>query len=200
LAAAEPEIISLQGAELRFWPDFLESDIAANALENIRQQTPWVQSHIRIAGRVIPIPRLNAWYGDVGADYSYSGVALETLPWTSALAALKSIVEAATQHNFNSALVNLYRDNRDSVDWHADDEPELGLQPIVASLSLGESRTFELRRKDNHREKFKLVLPHGSLLLMAGNTQRQWQHRVAKEKPLCGERVNITFRKVHNRP
>lgn len=200
MVVADPEIISLTGAEMKFWPRFLADDQAGSMLVAVRQQTPWVQSDIRIAGRTIPIPRLNAWYGDVGADYSYSGVALETLPWTSALAALKSIVEAATQHDFNSALVNLYRDNRDSVDWHADDEPELGPQPIVASLSLGESRTFELRRKDNHREKFKLVLPHGSLLLMAGNTQRQWQHRVAKEKPLCGERVNITFRKVHNRP
>jgi len=199
LAAVKPEIISLKDAELRFWPDFLESDTAAKVLESIRRQTPWVQSHIRIAGRVIPIPRLNAWYGDAGADYSYSGVLLETQPWTETLQSVKSDVEACTGGEFNSALVNLYRDNRDSVDWHADDEPELGLRPVVASVSLGEHRTFELRRKDNHREKLKLLLPHGSLLLMTGDTQIHWQHRVAKEKALCGERVNITFRKVHNR-
>lgn len=200
MVVADPEIISLPGAEMKFWPRFLADDRAAAMLVAVRQQTPWVQSDIRIAGRTIPIPRLNAWYGDAGADYSYSGVLLETQPWTETLKSLKFQVEACTGREFNSALVNLYRDNRDSVDWHADDEPELGRQPVVASLSLGESRTFELRRKDNHREKLKLLLPHGSLLLMTGDTQTHWQHRVAKEKTLCGERVNITFRTVHNRP
>jgi alkylated DNA repair dioxygenase AlkB len=193
-----PETIVLPGAELRYWPRFLPTEEADNLLGVITAKTPWVQSEIRIAGRVIAIPRLNAWYGNERADYSYSGVTLTTLPWTDTLARLKLETEKITGYRFNSALVNLYRDHRDSVDWHADNEPELGAQPVVASISLGEERCFELRRRDNHREKFKLPLVNGSLLLMAGDIQNQWQHRVPKEKSPCGQRVNITFRTVHN--
>lgn len=199
LPLATSERIILDGGELLFWPELFSTAEADELFALIKQETPWVQSDIFIAGRKIPIPRLNAWYGESGAHYSYSGVKLETLPFTPALGNVKARVEEQTGHNFNSALVNLYRDERDSVDWHADDEPELGANPVVASVSLGESRCFELRRNDNHRNKLKIVLPGGSLLLMAGPLQHQWQHRVAKEKSRHGERVNITFRTVHNR-
>lgn len=190
------ETIPLQDGELVFWPDFLPAAQAQGLFAELRQHTPWEQSEIRIAGRKIAIPRLNAWYGERGADYSYSGVALQTREFSAALASLKVAVEAAVGRPFNSALVNLYRHQRDSVDWHADDEPELGDNPPVASVSLGETRCFELRRKDDHRQRLKIALADGSLLLMRGRLQHYWQHRVAKEKSPCGERINITFRRV----
>ena len=192
------ERILIPGGELCFWPAAFAGNEAATLFERIREETPWEQSLIRIAGRHIPIPRLNAWYGDQGADYSYSGVRLETRGWTATLRAVKHRVERLTGHGFNSALLNLYRNERDNVDWHSDDEPELGARPIVASVSLGEQRSFELRRRDEPRRKFSLALPDGSLLLMAGELQQHWQHRVAKERQPCGERINITFRTVHN--
>jgi len=194
----QPEVIPLADGELRFWPEFYSAKESMALMEMLRAEISWEQSMIRIAGRQIPIPRLNAWYGDAGADYRYSGVALRTLPWPRGLARVKTQVERATGHKFNSALVNLYRNERDSVDWHSDDEPELGPTPLVASVSLGESRCFELRRRDNHRDKYKLILPSGSLLFMAGDLQRHWQHRIGKEKHPCGARINITFRTVHN--
>lgn len=192
------EKISLEDGELLFWPAFLHGNECRTIFAAIKRQTVWEQSDILIAGRTIPIPRLNAWYGEAGADYSYSGIALQTRTFYPELAALKCLVETFSGDSFNSALVNFYRDNRDSVDWHADDEPELGAAPIVASVSLGETRCFELRRKDNHRNKFNLDLVDGSLLLMRGQIQHYWQHRVGKEKNPCGERINITFRNVHN--
>ncbi|GIX29597.1 MAG: hypothetical protein KatS3mg124_0069 [Porticoccaceae bacterium] len=108
---------------------------------------------------------------------------------------MRARVEEATGERFDCALLNLYRDERDSVDWHADDERELGPEPVVAALSLGETRRFELRRKDDHRVRFALELPSGSLLLMAGALQRHWQHRVPKERHPCGERISVTFRR-----
>lgn len=194
----DSEIIALDGAELRYWPHFYSASEAERLFRLIRAETPWEQSRIRIAGREIAIPRLNAWYGDKGADYSYSGVRLATQPWTETLHRVKSAVENVTATSFNSALLNLYHNHSDSVDWHSDDEPELGVKPVVASLSLGEARWFEMRRRDNHRRRFKLLLSEGSLLLMCGDFQGLWQHRVGKEKAPCGERINITFRTVHN--
>ena len=194
---SQPETIAVDDGELTFWPAFLTEARARELFCQLRDQTPWEQSEIRIAGKVISIPRLNAWYGETGADYSYSGVRLATLPFTPALAALRREVEQATGFAFNSALLNLYRHHNDSVDWHADDEPELGRNPVVASVSLGEPRRFELRRRDNHRNKLKIDLPDGSLLLMAGKLQHFWHHRVGKEKQPCGERINITFRRVN---
>jgi alkylated DNA repair dioxygenase AlkB len=196
LLAGAREVIELQGGTLQLWSRFLGQGEAADYLARLRAEIPWHQSRIRIAGREIPIPRLNAWYGDLGADYGYSGIRLATQGWTASLAGLKQRVEAVCGEGFNSALANLYRDHRDSVDWHSDDEPELGLNPVVASLSLGETRRFELRRVDDHRQRCVLELPGGSLLLMTGALQHQWQHRVGKERLPCGERINLTFRTV----
>jgi len=195
---SDKEIIALDGAELHYWARFWRAPETAALFHAIRAETPWEQSLIRIAGRDIAIPRLNAWYGDRGADYSYSGVRLATRPWTATLLRIKSAVEDTTATTFNSALLNLYRNHCDSVDWHSDDEPELGAKPVVASLSFGEARWFDMRRRDNHRRRFRLLLGDGSLLLMGAGFQECWQHRVAKEKVPCGERINITFRTVHN--
>lgn len=194
------ETIDLDGGALRYWPLWLGAGEADRLMAELRETVNWQQSHIRIAGRRIPVPRLNAWYGDAGADYSYSGVALATQPWLPVLRRLKARVEESTGERFNSALLNLYRDGRDSVDWHSDDEPELGRRPQVASVSLGCSRRFELRHRQRRAGPCKLVLSHGSLLLMSGAIQHNWQHRVPKERGVQGERINITFRRVEPRP
>lgn len=190
------ETIALRDGELRYWPVFLDSGQSAALRLVLRRDTPWVQSRIRIAGKSIPIPRLNAWYGDRGVEYGYSGVRLATEPWTAELAALKRRIEAATGLGFNSALVNFYRNGADSVDWHSDDERELGAAPQVASLSLGAVRRFELKHRTIPSERCHLDLPDGSLLLMAGDLQHHWRHRVPKQPGVTGERINITFRTV----
>lgn len=188
--------IVMPDGELRFWPRFLAPRQSECLFATLRALTPWEQSEITIAGRRIPIPRLNAWYGDPGADYSYSGVALDTLPWPRDLLQLKESVERATGHRFNSALLNLYRHGEDSVDWHSDDEPELGREPVVASVSLGAVRRFELKHRTIPATRQSLELPDGSLLLMAGALQHHWLHRVPKQRGVEGERINITFRRV----
>lgn len=157
--------------------------------------TPWRSESITLFGKTYPQPRLIAWYADPELDYSYSGTRLETLPWTPLLIDLKQRVEQLTGHGFNSVLLNYYRDGADSMGMHADDEPELGPQPVIASLSLGESRIFKLRHK---REPLshRLNLEDGSLLLMQGPTQANWKHGIDKTRKPCGPRLNLTFRRV----
>ena len=160
-------------------------------------EVPWRAENIFVWGRTYPQPRLIAWYGDAGKNYTYSGINLSPLPWTEALLDIKSRVEAATRTDFNSVLLNYYRDHRDSMGLHSDDEPELGAQPILASLSLGEERTFILRHKREKTLKpVRLKLASGSLLLMKGETQRHWKHGIDKETRPCGPRINLTFRRI----
>ncbi len=157
----------------------------------------WRQEHIVVWGKQFLQPRLVAWYGDRGADYTYSGIKLTPLPWTDLLFDIKRRVETATAAPFNSVLLNYYRDNRDSMGLHSDDEKELGPQPSIASLSLGEERTFVLKQRANKSAKaIRLKLAPGSLLLMKGETQRYWKHGIEKETRSCGPRVNLTFRSI----
>jgi alkylated DNA repair dioxygenase AlkB len=142
-------------------------------------------------------PRLVAWYGDRGSDYTYSGIKLTPRPWTDLLRDIKKRVETVSATAFNSVLLNYYRDNRDSMGFHSDDEPELGVRPIIASLSFGEERTFVLKHKVNKLAKpVRLRLESGSLLLMKGETQRYWKHGIAKTSRPCGPRINLTFRRI----
>jgi len=160
-------------------------------------EVPWRAENIFVWGRTYPQPRLIAWYGDAGKNYTYSGINLSPLPWTQALLDIKSRVEAATRTDFNSVLLNYYRDHRDSMGLHSDDEPELGVQPILVSLSLGEERTFILKHKREKTLKpVRLKLASGSLLLMKGETQRHWKHGIDKETRPCGPRINLTFRRI----
>ena len=172
--------------------------------DQLLTQTPWQQDSLNIAGKTIAIPRLQCWYGEADAAYGYSGLTLKPLPWTQLLHQIKQEVETLTGHSFNSALVNLYRDGQDSVSWHADDEPELGEDPIIASLSRGQSRECSLMAKKTFRQNTskatkatKLTLNHGSLLLMGAGVQRFFVHSVAKQKALHKPRINITFRKIY---
>lgn len=170
--------------------------ILARLLEEIR----WEHKDIFIKGRAIKQPRLTAWYGEADAAYTYSGLKNQPLPWSPLLLELKGQVEELTGTSFNSALLNLYRHNRDSIGFHSDDEPELGPNPTIASLSFGQERTFILRSKwDKSLSPRKIKLPSGSLLVMAGPTQEHWVHGIEKERDLCEPRVNITFRTIHSK-
>ncbi|WP_317929179.1 alpha-ketoglutarate-dependent dioxygenase AlkB family protein [Halioxenophilus sp. WMMB6] len=189
--------IEAPDADIHYWPGWLTYPEQAEYYRKL-QQLQWQQSSLRIAGRQIPIPRLNAWYGDEGCKYGYSGVKLPLLPWTEELAELRGRVVKECNHRFNSVLVNFYRTGEDSVDWHADDEPELGRKPVIACVSLGAIRRFHLKpRRVGVAATLSLDLEPGSLLLMAGETQSHWLHRVAKTKKQVEGRISLTFRQVY---
>lgn len=175
-------------------------DLAQPSVEILRRliaEVPWRHEEVVMWGRKVPQPRLTAWYGDPGRAYAYSGIELQPLPWTTLLLDIKTRVEAAAGTAFNSVLLNYYRDERDSIGFHSDDEPELGPRPAIASLSLGAERIFILKHKKlKHAEPVRLPLPSGSLLLMRGETQHNWRHGIAKESRPCGARVNLTFRTI----
>ncbi|MEW6372237.1 MAG: alpha-ketoglutarate-dependent dioxygenase AlkB [Pseudomonadota bacterium] len=159
----------------------------------LRAETPWRQDSIVLFGKRHLQPRLTAWYGD--ASYTYSGLRLDPLPWTPLLAELRQAVERACDRPFNSVLLNYYRNERDSMGMHSDDEPELGPEPAIASLSFGATRSFVLRHKRNKRT-LKLALDDGSLLLMSGTLQSHWLHGIHKATRALGERINLTFRYI----
>ena len=180
-------------SEIIFWPNWLDGQQADSLLATAITKTPWREDMINIAGRRIPVPRLQNWFGAPDTSYTYSGIRLQALAFPDWMDSVRAAVEQATGHPFNRALVNYYRHGRDSVDWHADDEPELGVEPLVASLSLGAERVFQLRHNQS-KERLSVSLPHGSLLLMGAGIQDHWQHRLAKVSGLEQSRVNFTFR------
>jgi alkylated DNA repair dioxygenase AlkB len=166
-------------------------------LRELIARTPWRADSVVVWGKQYPQPRLTAWYGDAEARYEYSGLALEPLPWTARLLAIKASVERVSGSRFNSVLLNYYRNERDSMGMHSDDEPELGSEPVIASVSLGATRTLVFRhRSDRSRKPLRIALADGSLLLMRGSTQQWWKHGIAKERRPCGARVNLTFRRI----
>ncbi len=178
-------------------PHFLPAAQATALLAHLTAAVAWEQRRIVLFGKTHPQPRRTAWYGDPEARYAYSGLAWEPRPWLPALADLRQRLEAACEAHFNSVLLNLYRDGRDSMGWHADDEPELGPAPTIASLSLGATRRFRLRpRPGTAGTAFGLDLPAGSLLLMRPPTQAEWQHALPKTARPVGPRLNLTFRWV----
>lgn len=186
--------IALPGAELRYDPAWLPPAEADALLAMLRAELPWEVHRVRLFGRWHDAPRLSCWLGDAGAEYVYSGNRFVPRPWTPALAALRARVETACAHRFNSVLANLYRDGRDRMGWHSDDERELGAQPLIASLSLGAERRFTLKRRQVGARAIGLPLTHGSLLLMAGDTQRNYRHALPASARVAGERINLTFR------
>ena len=155
--------IPLPDGDLHYAPDFLAPAEADQFMRQLLDGIEWQQHHVVIFGRQHPAPRLSAWHGSPEAHYAYSGLALEPRPWTEPLLALKTRLEAATDCPFNSVLLNQYRDGRDSMGWHSDDEPELGANPTIASLSLGETRRFLLRHKRRDHPPVEIPLGHGAL-------------------------------------
>jgi alkylated DNA repair dioxygenase AlkB len=179
---------------LEYTPDFLNPDEATRLFDLLRRETAWQQFR---AGFGQPRPRLEAWYGDSGAKYASYNRGMEPLPWTDALLTLRAKVSEATGATFNGVLLNLYRNERDSVAPHADNEPEFGVNPVIASVSLGTTRRFVLRHNSTGKTR-TINHAHGSLLVMAGNTQTQYTHAVPKETSTRTERLNLTFRHIIN--
>ena len=195
-ASSRLEPLAVPDADLRFMHGFYPPDECASLLTALLEQTPWRQERIEVWGKVHDQPRLTSWHGDPGTDYTYSGVTLATCPWTPLLSRLRSDIEQATGHRYNSVLLNLYRNEHDGVGWHSDNERELGRMPVIASLSLGETRSFRLRHREQKHAPVNIALTDGSLLLMAGATQRNWQHAIPKERREKGPRINLTFRQI----
>lgn len=172
--------------------DFLECDF-----HSLRQAINWKQQPIKMFGKSVMQPRLTAWYGDEGTEYSYSGLMNYPLSWNTQLLEIKKQVEELSGCKFNSVLLNLYRDGQDSMGWHQDNEIELGLNPTIASVSFGATRQFQMRHKfDKSIPKLDIGLQDGSILIMSGETQKYWQHKIPKTKKFVGERINLTFRTV----
>lgn len=175
-------------------PGWLPANHADALFHALSADIPWDVHRIRLFGRWVDSPRLSCWIGDPDARYRYSGADFQPHPWPQVLVPVRQALEQASGARFNSVLINRYRDGQDSMGWHSDDEPELGPSPVIASLSLGAARRFLLRRRDAHACKMEYQLGHGDLLVMAGQTQRFYQHALPKMARVQGERINLTFR------
>ena len=186
--------IALPDAEVDYRRGFFGPGEALALFDALRAEIRWERHRVRIRGREVDCPRLSGWEGD--ATYAYSGITLRPAPWTARVAAVRRRIEAATGETFNSVLANLYRDGADRLGWHADDEPELGPAPVIASASFGAPRRFLLRPKRGGGASVPIVLEPGSLLVMRGPTQRHWLHSVPPTRRPVGPRINLTFRRI----
>lgn len=188
--------LPLPDAELRFDPHWLGPVDADGLMTALQDQVSWSVHRIRIFGQEVDSPRLSCWIGDPLARYRYSGTLFEPHPWPAVLRPLRERLRRELGVDFNSVLANLYRDGRDAMGWHSDDEPELGAAPVIASLSLGATRRFALKHRRDPGRRLALDLPHGSLLVMSGPTQRHYRHVLPRTTRPVGARINLTFRQI----
>jgi len=188
--------LPLEDADLAFDPGWLPAGEADVLLVALRGGIPWEVHRIRLFGREIDSPRLSCWIGDADAAYAYSGARFQPHPWPQALRHVREHLRAAFRADFNSVLANRYRNGRDRMGWHSDNEPELGPRPMIASLSLGATRRFVLKHRADPARKLAIALPHGSLLLMRGDTQSNYRHALPPTTKPMGERINLTFRRI----
>ncbi|MGS2719278.1 alpha-ketoglutarate-dependent dioxygenase AlkB family protein [Paraglaciecola aestuariivivens] len=190
-----PIAIQLPDADLLYWPNFIQAKLAEQYFSVLLNELAWRQEQIQIYGKSVAVPRLQAWYGDKGCTYQYSNLQLEPMSWTPSLVEIKHQCEIASASQFNSVLANLYRDGQDGMGLHADNEAELGKQPVIASVSLGQARTLRFVHQTK-KYRHKITLNSGSLLIMQGNTQNYWKHEVPKSTKALGPRINLTFRRI----
>lgn len=186
--------------QLTYQPAWLEPHAADELFGSLVEEVEWERHSITMFGRTVPQPRLLQFQGDRDVRYRYSGATYTARPWHPLVARIRDRLERECGERFNSVLLNLYRDGRDSMGWHADDEPELGPEPVIASISLGSARRFMLRRSDDRSSKIEISPAHGSLIVLGGDVQHHWQHQVPRTRKTVGARVNLTFRKVLHRP
>ncbi|MEJ2902968.1 alpha-ketoglutarate-dependent dioxygenase AlkB family protein [Pedobacter panaciterrae] len=182
--------------EAFFHPGFFMEDDSYMYLDKLTEETEWKQEPIKIFGKTVLQPRFTAFYGDEDVSYTYSGITMNALPWTSTLQRIKENIETAFDTKFNACLLNHYRDGKDYMGWHRDNERNLGKFPVIASVSFGASRIFQFR---NYKDKLPIVsieLTHGSLLIMKGETQHYWEHRLPKTVIETQPRINLTFRTI----
>ncbi len=194
--------LSLIDSDITYYPTLFDSEEATEIFEQLLTETTWQQDDISLFGKTYKQPRLTALFSENNKVYSYSGITMFPKPFTPTLQKIKSTIESKinslqkTQYEskFNVVLLNLYRNGNDSIGWHSDDEKELGINPEIASVSFGSERIFQLKHKTNKSLQTKILLEHGSLLLMKGKTQHFWQHRISKSKKINQPRINLTFR------
>lgn len=190
--------MTLPDGELEYTPGYFAAHESDLLLRNLLQHTPWTTRSLKIYGREQLMPRLLAWCADPGIEYAYSGGVSPHNQWTPTLLVIKQKLERDTHKVFNGVLLNYYRDGNDSMGWHSDAEPSLGKQPFIAALSFGADRVFELKHKyKKDRPKLRLLLEHGSLLIMKGDLQHYWKHQLPKDKTLQHARINLTFRYIY---
>ena len=195
-AASEPVFLNLPDAEIIYYPQFFDKEQADIIFAELIEEIPWQQDEIRVYGKIHPQPRLTALFGNEGKSYSYSNITMQPHPWNLLLQKLKMEIENIAAVNFTTVLLNQYRDGKDSNGWHADNEKELGINPVIASLSFGAERTFQLKHNFEKDQKKSIILEHGSLLLMKGTTQHFWKHQIPKTAKPIGPRINATFRVI----
>lgn len=197
-SAVKPNVVtSINGGELIYYPTFFSKSESDFFFSFLRTKIEWTQESMILYGKKLNFPRLTAWYGDNDRPYSFSGITLQPKGWLPELITIKSKIEIVAGTEFNSVLLNLYRNGNDSISWHTDAEPELGINPIIGSVNFGQARLFQLRHRDT-KEKIEIELVHGSALLMKGELQHHWQHQVPKTSKPMKERINLTFRFIKN--
>ena len=196
LFQSEPIVLHLQDAEIIYFAHFFDKKEADAIFRQLAKDIPWQQDDIQVFGKIHPQPRLTALFGNEGKPYTYSNIKMQPYPWTLLLQKIKSYVESVSDTNFTTVLLNQYRDGKDSNGWHADNEKELGSNPVIASVSFGAERIFQLKHNSISGLKQNIILEHGSLLLMKGTTQHFWKHQIPKTSKPIGPRINLTFRVI----
>ena len=192
----EPILLNLPNAEFIYYPNFFTKEKADLFFETLLKDTPWQHDEIFIFGKKIAQPRLTSLYGNEGKPYGYSNIVMHPHPFNSTLTFIKDEIENKVNEKFTTVLLNLYRNEKDSNGWHADNEKELGRDPIIASLSLGEERVFQIKHNSNKEAKRTITLQHGSLLLMKNGAQVHYKHQIPKASKPKNSRINLTFRKI----
>jgi len=188
-------LTTINNGEYLFYPDFLSKSESDNYFHLLKNEILWKQESMNMYGKQVMFPRLTAWYGDNDKPYTFSGITLRPHSWTKELFEIKNKIEPFANTQFNSVLLNQYRNGNDSISWHTDAEKELGLNPIIGSVNFGATRKFQLRHIKT-KEKIEIELTHGSLLIMQGELQHFWQHQVPKTTQEVSERINLTFRVI----
>ena len=190
----EKTVFDIPDADIEYYPNFFEGIYANELLQRLKAEIPWQQDSITVFGKTHPQPRLTALFGNEGKSYSYSNIVMQPNIWNPLLMLIKDKIEKVCTDHFTTVLLNYYRDGKDSNGWHADNERELGRNPIIASVSFGAERSFHLQHNTIKDQKLKIVLEHGSLLIMKGVTQHFWKHQIPKTAKPIGPRINLTFR------
>ena len=192
----EKIVLPLPDAVFEFYPNFFNQEEADILFDKLMNETPWQQDDITIFGKKITQPRLTCLFGNEGKPYSYSGLTMQPHPWNATIMFLKEKVDKISEQNFTTVLANLYRNEKDSNGWHADNEKELGKNPIIASVSFGEERKFQLKHISDNTVKLSLNLNHGSLLVMKEGSQINYKHQIPKATQPKNARINLTFRTI----
>ncbi|WP_461451863.1 alpha-ketoglutarate-dependent dioxygenase AlkB family protein [Mucilaginibacter sp.] len=190
----EKQVVNVPKELVDYVPSIFSEEESNFYLQKFINEMPWQQKSVLMYGKEVITPRLTVWYGDPDADYSIFGTGSKPLYWTDELLTIKAKIEPLAGVKFDSVLLNYYRDGNDSVSWHSDNDGIPGRNRIVGSVSFGQERNFDIRKKDDHNIKYSVMLENGSYLLMKEGFQENWQHRIAKSNKPMKPRVNLTFR------